>query len=197
MVFVVLTEHIAIHSIDKRIRNFYPNAKIVAISNVTSGAAGDCRDWRSLYCRPTSGRSQRLRSCVWGAVSRRSNIQPQRDGTAGALLCFHSSNPNYSYAEVDRRGHVVRTAEKQVVSNLAIAGCYLFQNAATFSSLYKSYSSQCEYRELYISGMFNLMICDGNRVECWKLPQHFSFGTPADLAALRGVDMAKELGWGS
>ena len=26
----------------------------------------------------TSGRSQRLRSCVWGAVSRRSNIQPQK-----------------------------------------------------------------------------------------------------------------------
>ena len=37
--FVVLEEHIRDHAIDREIKNYYPNAKIVALPEVTEGAA--------------------------------------------------------------------------------------------------------------------------------------------------------------
>lgn len=50
----------------------------------------------------------------------------QTDKLGGVIPAFQSTSANYSYMLEDENGAVVRTAEKQVISQMASAGCYLF-----------------------------------------------------------------------
>ncbi|MDP4832964.1 MAG: glycosyltransferase family 2 protein [Rickettsiaceae bacterium] len=50
----------------------------------------------------------------------------------GSLLTFNSSDDCYSYALVDKRGHVINTREKEVISSHAIAGLYYFSQGRDF-----------------------------------------------------------------
>lgn len=44
----------------------------------------------------------------------------------GMVVSFESNLPKYSYAEINSKGLVVRTAEKEVISNHALCGAYFF-----------------------------------------------------------------------
>jgi dTDP-glucose pyrophosphorylase len=192
MVFVVLDEHCRAFAIDRRIREFYPEAEILALPAVTAGAAetarlgvaalrgtgpiavNDCD--HAFLCDDLGGLAGQLVSDV-----------------AAALLCFRSDSPAYSYLRlVD--GNVVGTVEKQVVSPFAIAGCYLFANAATFAAAYETYRLTCPYDELFVSGLADVIAAQGGRLAMRQLPQHRSFGTPEELALIDERDFAATFG---
>ena len=78
-------------------------------------------------------------------------------------------------------GSVAATAEKQVASPFAIAGCYLFAGPATFRRHYESYRRDCPYAELFVSGLYNTAIAAGERVVFQELKRHVAFGTPDEM----------------
>ena len=50
----------------------------------------------------------------------------------GSLLTFNTQEPCFSFAETDDNGFVIRTAEKDPISNHAITGVYLFAHGRDF-----------------------------------------------------------------
>ena len=75
----------------------------------------------------------------------------------GLLGTFKSSNPGMSYVEtVGNR--VIRTAEKQVISDKASTGLYYFGSRELFESAFLRTEHQ---KESYVAPMFNSMISDG------------------------------------
>lgn len=58
----------------------------------------------------------------------------ERPEVGGVLPWFVSDDPAFSYLDVDERGMVVRTAEKQVISRRASAGVYFFRDMPTWLS---------------------------------------------------------------
>lgn len=126
--FVVLEEHIRDHAIDREIKTYYPDAKIVALPEVTEGAAitalrgaeslpddepllfNDCD--HLFFCKPFN------EFCKAGDFA---------NGPDGALLTFASDSPAYSYLQYGADGRVCHTVEKQVVSHDAICGAYYFK----------------------------------------------------------------------
>lgn len=126
--FVVLEEHIRDHAIDREIKTYYPDAKIVALPEVTEGAAitalrgaeslpddepllfNDCD--HLFLCKPFN------EFCKAGDFA---------NGPDGALLTFASDSPAYSYLQYGADGRVCHTVEKQVVSHDAICGAYYFK----------------------------------------------------------------------
>jgi len=182
-VFVVLDEHIATFGIREQIHAFYPDATVVGIPDVTSGAAETAAiGVRALKTRgPVAiNDSDHAFSCpailgIAGAL---------RDEIDAALLCFHSDDPAYSYARLAETGRVLGTVEKKVVSPLAIAGCYLFSGPELFFSLYEQYLKECPYDELFLSGLYNQLAAREGRIATAIASRHFSFGTPEELAAL-------------
>ena len=52
----------------------------------------------------------------------------------GALVSFQSNMSKYSYAQIDENNKVLRTAEKEVISNHALGGAYFFSKAEGFLS---------------------------------------------------------------
>ncbi len=184
MVFVVLTEHVDAFGIDARIRAYYPQARIVAIPEVTAGAAETAAI--GVAALQTAGPFA-VNDCdhAFLAEGLCPLVERLHGTVGGALLGFAATSPAYSYVRMDAAGRVVGTVEKEAVSPFAIAGCYLFTDPAAFAERFERYRVACTYGELFLSGMYNTMIADGAEVLFHGLARHVPFGTPDELARVR------------
>jgi dTDP-glucose pyrophosphorylase len=194
MVFVVLDEHCEQFSIHRRIADFYPYARVVRIADVTSGAAETAQIGLAAV---RSNGPVAINDCDHAFIC------PELAGVAsslatsasGALLCFRSDSPAYSYVKLGRSGEIVGTVEKKVVSPYAIAGCYLFSNPAVFAGLYESYRTTCPYNELFISGLYDLLLARDETVLKLEAEHHCAFGTPEELAEIGEAEFQRFLVW--
>ena len=179
--FVVLEEHIRDHAIDREIKTYYPDAKIVALPEVTEGAAitalrgaeslpddepllfNDCD--HLFLCKPFN------EFCKAGDFA---------NGPDGALLTFASDSPAYSYLQYGADGRVCHTVEKQVVSHDAICGAYYFKNKQLYASACAEYLNHCDYKEFFVSGIYNVLAARGADLRGFATDLHLPFGTPAE-----------------
>ena len=188
MVFVVLDEHRRDYAIDARIHTFYPKARIVSIPDVTSGAAETARIGVDAL---SSEGPLAINDCDHAFLCPDLATVPARLAEDDlALLCFRSDNPAYSYAIVNAAGRPTGTIEKVVASPFAIAGCYIFRGPALFRQIYDAYRQDCPYDELFISGMYNRGAIDRTSMIKLEATQHWSFGTPDELAGMDPGRMA-------
>jgi len=180
LIFVVLAEHIERFRIDAAIKEFYPTARIVSLREVTAGAAETAA--LGAAALETKGPFA-LNDCdhAFRADGLRSIVDQLHGRVEGMLLGFQASEPAYSYVRFDRDGKVTGTAEKEVVSDLAIAGCYLFSDPQRFLDRFAAYQQDCPYDELFLSGVYNTILRAGGEVLFHELGAHVSFGTPEEL----------------
>lgn len=194
MAFVVLEEHVRDFGIDRRIAEYYPEAKVVRIPEVTSGAAETAKI--GLEALTTSGPVAINDSDHAFLCPELADIVATLSGEVdAALLCFASDSPAYSYARLDADGRVVGTVEKHVVSPYAIAGCYLFSDRSLFLSLYDEYRTDCPYEELFVSGIYNRLAGSGGRISKTVAKRHISFGTPEELARVDPASLSLAGAW--
>jgi dTDP-glucose pyrophosphorylase len=183
VVYVVLAEHVAAFGIDDVVRSYYPEARVVTIPDVTTGAAESAAIGVAAlaFSGPVA-----VNDCdhAFRAVALGELASGLAGVASGALLGFRSASPMYSYVELDGRGQVTRTVEKDPVSPFAIAGCYLFDSPATYLVGARRYRDECEYSESYVSGVYNTLLGGGARILFRELAGHAAFGTPEELADL-------------
>lgn len=181
LMFVVLEEHCREFELDRQILGFFPEANILRLPEVTSGAAETARV--GVEALRADGPIA-INDCDHAFLCPNLGAFAEQTAAsaAGALLCFRSASPAYSYAVLGPDGRVTNTVEKQVVSPFAIAGCYLFASRERFLRAYEKYSVSCPYSELFISGLYNTLIAEGERILAVEMLRHCTFGTPAELA---------------
>lgn len=189
MVFVVLAEHVEVFDIDERILAAYPQARVVTLPEVTGGAAETAA--AGVAALGTEGPFA-VNDCDHAFLARdlESVVAGLNEGASGALLGFRATSPAYSYVQLDDRDRVAGTVEKQVASPFAIAGCYLFADAASFTSRLERYRGECQYTELFLSGLYNEIVRDGGEVLFHELARHVSFGTPEEMERVRREDLS-------
>ncbi len=194
MAFVVLQDHVDDFAIDHRILEYYPDARIVVIPDVTSGAAETAKvGLEALESAGPVAINDSDHAFVAPDLVVAANSMP--GALDAALLCFPSSSDAYSYVRLDERGQVVGTVEKQVVSPYAIAGCYLFSAPSLFLSLYEEYRLGCPYDELFVSGIYNRLAEGGGRIGKLVAERHVSFGTPEELTAIDQSSLSRTGDW--
>ena len=163
LTFVVLEEHIRDFAIDRKIREYWPDARIVALPEVTAGAAvtalkgaeglpdgepllfNDCD--HLFLCRSFNA------FCAEGNFA---------DGPAGALLTFESDSPAYSYLQYGADGNV---------------SCAEYLHA-------------CEYKEFFVSGIYNVLAAHGAAVRGFATDLHLPFGTPDEYRTAEAPENA-------
>lgn len=101
----------------------------------------------------------------------------------GVLGAFDSAEDRFSFAQTDELGIVVKTAEKQVISNNALTGMYHFKKVADFIDTV-SYHLDNDIRvnnEFYIAPMYNYLIAKGKKFIVDHCDEHAILGTPQEL----------------
>ena len=196
MVFVVLEEHCRAFAIDRRIHEFYPEARLVRLPEVTAGAAETAMVG---IAELTTTGPLAVNDCdhAFLCPGLPDTVGALKESAAAGLVCFRSDSPAYSYARLGADGFVADTVEKQVISPFAIAGCYLFAGPQTATGAMDAYRASCPYDELFISGLMNTILNSGQRITKTDLDLHLSFGTPEELERVDLAALRRNLPWQS
>lgn len=191
--FVVLKEHIDEFQIDSVIRRYYPDARILVIPEVLPGAVLTCMEG----VKELSDDCPILFNDCDHMFTSREFYDFCRKGDFAApdaaLLTFRSTEPKFSFVEMDESGRITGTVEKVVVSDLAICGAYYFRNSEIFLRSAEQYLTECKYEEFFVSGVYNVMTREGMDVKSFKTDVHISFGTPEEYFAAAGDARLKEV----
>jgi len=189
LTFVVLREHVERFQIDTIIRRYYPNAFLHILDHVLNGAVLTCLEGVQ---RVGDDAPVVFNDCdhIFSCKEFYSFCnEEQFNAVNGALLTFTSTDPKFSFIELDKDGLIVRTVEKKAVSNQAICGAYFFRSRNVFEEAAKLYLNECTYREFFISGIYNVMARQGMRIRSFAVDWHIPFGTQEeyDIALQSGL----------
>lgn len=191
--FIVRQEHIDKYGIDKGIKALLPEANIFSVLKTTRGAVETClmaesaigdEDGVVVMDCDLEFRSQRYLEIIKTALStQRSAFGGQQTELSGALVSFESDLPKYSYAETDEKGNVIRTAEKEVISNHALCGAYFFSSGKRFKQIAHQLLNEPEFKkpEYYVSLLYNYLLEAGEKVQLATMEEYYSYGTPEEL----------------
>ena len=185
--FIVRQEHIDKQHIDQLIQNILPEAQIFSVLKTTRGAVETCLvaetaidddDAIVVMDCDLEFRSKGYNELVNEALS-----QPASEADGGALVSFDSVNPRYSYALVDDDGRVLRTAEKEPISNHALCGAYFFGSGKDFKRIAHQllYDGTHGKAEFYVSLLYNYLLAEGKVVRLATMEVYYSYGTPEEL----------------
>ena len=185
--FIVRQEHIDKYGIDKGIKSFLPDAEIFSVLQTTRGAVETCLlaesaiddgDGVIVMDCDLEFRSKEFLKIISDILS-----YPASESEGGALLSFESDQPRYSYAELGEDGYVVRTAEKEVISNHALCGAYFFSTGKRFKAIAHKLLDEPEFKKLeyYVSLLYNYMLAEGEKVRLAPMEEYYSYGTPEEL----------------
>lgn len=101
----------------------------------------------------------------------------------GSILTYTDNDPKSSYVE-EKNGEIIRTAEKEVISNIATVGIYAFKKGSD----YIKYTDQMINKnirvndEFYVSLVYNEMIQDNKKITWYDVTNKVNLiGTPKDL----------------
>lgn len=185
--FIVRQEHIDKYGIDKQIKQFIPDAHVFAVQKTTRGAVETCLMAEENI---TMDESIIVMDCDLEFKSKSFELEmlsilsrPIDDVNGGLLVSFESSLPKYSYAQVDEKNRVVRTAEKQVISSHALCGAYFFSRASDFIYAAHKLLSEPDGKspEFYVSLLYNYLLEKGDTVLLTTMEEYYSYGTPEEL----------------
>ena len=112
----------------------------------------------------------------------------------GALLTFKSVNPCYSYAKVDDEGLLIKTKEKEVISDHAICGMYYFKELDDFKDAVIDLivESDTQKGEFYMSNVYNHLKKLTEKIGIYDIAHFDCVGTPEQLQEyLKGGNNAR------
>jgi dTDP-glucose pyrophosphorylase len=186
--FIVRQEHIDKQHIDSLIKAIEPDARVFSVLKTTRGAVETClvaedaiddEDAIVVMDCDLEFRSKRYNELVANALSVAAD---EADG--GALVSFESDNPRYSYAQIDEDGCVLRTAEKEPISNHALCGAYFFGSGKDFKRIAHQLLIDGTHgkAEFYVSLLYNYLLAEGKTVRLAPMEEYYSYGTPEELS---------------
>lgn len=185
--FIVRKEHIDKYHIDEQIKAILPNANVFYVEKTTRGAVETCLMAESVIKEDDAivvmDCDLEFRSKGYTEGIKDILKQPLEQANGGMLVSFESSEPRYSYAEVDENMIVKRTAEKEVISNHALCGAYFFSTGKGFLNAAHRLLNEPIFTkpEFYVSLLYNYLLANGETVRLATMEDYRSYGTPDEL----------------
>ena len=185
--FIVRKEHIYTYHIDQQIKAILPDANVFYVEKTTRGAVETCLIAETTIADEDSivvmDCDLEFRSKGYIQGIKHILEQPIENVNGGMLVSFESTEPRYSYAEVNDNMIVKRTAEKEVISNHALCGAYFFSSANGFLKAAHRLLNEPVFTkpEYYVSLLYNYLLADGEIVRLATMEEYYSYGTPEEL----------------
>lgn len=105
--------------------------------------------------------------------------------TDGCILTFNADSIKHSYVQLDAHGFITQAAEKQVISNWATVGVYLWRKAQYFKQAADAMMAKNirTNNEFYVCPTYNENVLMGHKVNTYHISTHWPIGTPEELHA--------------
>ena len=178
LIFVLRDEHVYNHHMDELLmKKFGDDISIVVLDQLTDGSVCSCLFAQQLIDNDAPLVIHTL------DIEFRPVFDPHVMDTLdadGLILTFKSNSTNYSYAQLDKDGNVIKTAEKKAISPNACVGIYGFKRGSDFCK-YAREMIERDLRtknEFYISPLYNVLIEDGKKIVTEDVDKMHIFGTP-------------------
>ena len=178
--FMVREEHKDQYDLDGLLQSVCSNCNIIEVESLTNGPAET-----ALLAKPYINNNSPLIIANCDQVLNWSwpefiMMMGQADG---GILTYEDDDPKSSYIEVED-GLVIRTEEKEVISNDATVGIYYFARGSDYVK-YAERMIEKNIRaknEFYVSLVYNEMIEDGLKILPYDVTDNvWLIGTPRDL----------------
>lgn len=190
-VFICLAEHLAAFAgITRTLRELAPGCEIVAVDEVTEGAACTVLLARALIDTPNPLMIANSDQFVDLPIDQYLLELDDRDAD-GLIMTFEANDPKWSYCRMGTDGLVAEVVEKQVVSNEATVGIYNFRRGCDFVAAADAMIAK-NLRvngEFYVAPTYNQLIASGGRVVIARTGKEyagmFGLGIPSDLDFFR------------
>lgn len=178
--FIIRKDQVSNHFFDKILyKKFGKNIKIHIIEKMTRGSVESC-----LAAEKDINNNNPLTIFTvdvnFFPILNKEIFNNKNDGN---VLTFKSNSSNYSYAAINKENFVIRTAEKEVISNNAHVGVYNFKHGNLFVKYAKKMINDniLSNNEFYIAPLYNLLIKDGLKIGLKEVSKMHLFGTPDEL----------------
>jgi len=194
-IFLCLKDHVDAYGIDKKLRSWTGNCKVLLVDTVTEGAA--CTVLLAKNLINNENPLMIANSDQWIDVE----IDPylaevERDRLDGLIMTMWADDPKWSYVRLDSRGFVIEVVEKEVVSNDATVGIYNFRHGSDFVyAAEKMISKNLRVNgEFYVAPAYNELIGIGSRIKPYSIGKDqagmYGLGIPADLEAFASMQVS-------
>jgi hypothetical protein len=168
LIFVIRKESNFHELLSKEIMRIFPSAEIIVLDHSTNGALLTC-----LIGALSTNNPDEVVILDLADIDFRTDFNPKEifneKGVDGAIPYFNSNSKVYSFLELDTNDYyVLKTREKQVLSNNASAGVYLFRNmrilleAASWGFRHTEISSI--NGKYFVCPIYNGMIIGGSKI---------------------------------
>lgn len=192
-IFVVRKEHIDEHDLINKIKaTGVPNPQFVTLDRNTGGAVETCMEAAPLVLPDHPIVVMDCDLYFQSVAYEQQLLNLEKEGKAGLLLYFDSSNKRYSYAKLEEGTNtVLRTAEKNPISRNALIGAYGFGTGKVFVAAGKELlehplNPETGFKEYYLSLLFNIVLREQpGAVVAVPVDEFHSFGTPEELELYR------------
>jgi len=180
LIFVVRHDHISNYSIDIILKDRYgDDVNIVVVDHITDGSVSTC-----LLAENHINNDIPLVIYTLDVYFEPKFKFPSKEELCnGMILTFKSNSPFYSYAKLNDKGYVIKTVEKEVISEHASVGIYCFDKGSTFIK-YAKVMIEENIRtngEFYIAPLYNLLINDGLKIKVREVDKMYVMGIPKEL----------------
>lgn len=184
-IFITRSEHNQKYNLDKNLIQLFPNAKTIAVDELTEGPA--CT---ALLAEHFTNNSEPLiiANCdqimKWDSLT--FNMVCNNYPHDGFVVTYFANTEKNSYAKLDNNGFVLEMKEKEVISNVSTNGIHFWKEGQFFvESVYKMIEAddRAPNGEFYIAPSYNYLIRNGKKIGVYHIPneQHWAVGTEDDL----------------
>ena len=185
-IFICLQEHEDRYHISQRLRDIVGSAiTIYRTPTITEGAACTALLAKSSINTEEDVLFMDCDHFILCDAFRQARDQARKDGCAGLIPTIESSDPKWSYAQIDAAGTVIRTAEKELISTHAAVGIYYFTHGKDFvwaaEQMIAKNLRHGPNREFYMCPVYNELIGVGKNVRIVSADVWLSLGTPEDF----------------
>lgn len=179
-IFIVQRLHVEKYCLDYILNLVSPNCVIIPIDGVTDGAARTVLLSKDLI---NNNEPMMIVNSDQFLEWNPSELISQLEHYDAAISVFNDDNPKWSFVKLDDQSCVCQVAEKQVISDIATCGIYLFKRGSDFvSSAEDMISKNVRFNnEFYVSPVFNEMISKGKKISVKFVEKMWGLGTPQDL----------------
>jgi len=183
-IYIVQKSHREKYNLDTLLNLITPNCKIVEVDGLTEGAACTV-----LLAKEHINNENQLiltnsdQFIQWDSTE--FMYQMNEKDFDGAIMCFESTHPKWSFAKTNEDGLITEVAEKNPISNQATAGIYYFKHGSDFVTSAEQMIEKNirTNNEFYVCPVYNEAILNDKKIYNYHIPAEnmWGLGTPEDL----------------